>query len=140
MIVSGACSILKRRLWLCLLLAGLAAGLTASEKNRNWQTGKLLDIEMSRVFAGMQGSAEDYSHTATYRVYETLTIEGDSHIYVARRGLRWRWSKSLDLAVNASVKFAVEKRKLFVIDEDGKEHELSITKRVLKPPTPPDAR
>jgi hypothetical protein len=33
------------------------------------------------------------------------------------------------------VKFAVEKRKLFVIDEDGKEHEMEIVKKVLKQPS-----
>jgi hypothetical protein len=30
------------------------------------------------------------------------------------------------------VKFAIEKRKLFVIDEDGKEHEMEIVKNVLR--------
>jgi hypothetical protein len=37
--------------------------------------------------------------------------------------------------VNGPVKFAVEKRKLFVIDEDGKEHEMEIVKKVLRQPT-----
>ena len=41
-----------------------------------------------------------------------------------------------NLTVNAPVKFAIEKRKLFVIDDDGKEHEMEIIKQVLKQPQP----
>jgi hypothetical protein len=48
--------------------------------------------------------------------------------------LRWKWSKPANLTVNGPVKFAVEKRKLFVIDEDGKEHEMEIVKKVLRQP------
>jgi hypothetical protein len=41
------------------------------------------------------------------------------------------------LTVNAPVKYAVEKRKLFVVDEDGKEHEMEIVKKVLRQPADP---
>lgn len=71
-----------------------------------------------------------------YRVYETFIIEGETYAYVAQERLRWKWSKPANLTVNGPVKYAVEKRKLYVIDEDGKEHEMEIIKRVLKqPPT-----
>src|SRR5713101_1789128 len=74
------------------------------------------------------------SQTAVYRVYETFLIEGETHAYLAQERLRWRWSKPANLTVNGPVKFAVEKRKLFVIDEDGKEHEMEIVKKVLRQP------
>jgi hypothetical protein len=51
--------------------------------------------------------------------------------------LRWKWSKPAILTVNGLVKFAVEKRKFFVIDDEGKEHEMEIVKQVLKPTSPP---
>ena len=71
-----------------------------------------------------------------YRVYETFIIEGETYAYVAQERLRWKWSKPANLTVNGPVKYAVEKRKLYVIDEDRKEHEMEIIKRVLKqPPT-----
>jgi hypothetical protein len=38
------------------------------------------------------------------------------------------------LTVNAPVKYAIEGRKLFLIDNEGKQHQLEITKRVLKTP------
>jgi hypothetical protein len=36
------------------------------------------------------------------------------------------------LTVNGPVKYAVEKQTLFVIDEDGKEHEMEIVKKTLR--------
>ena len=36
--------------------------------------------------------------------------------------------------MNGPVKYAVEKRKLFVMDEDGKEHEMEIVKKTLRLP------
>jgi hypothetical protein len=42
-------------------------------------------------------------------------------------------SKPVNLIINAPVRFAIEKRKLYVIDNDGKEHEAQIVKQILKP-------
>ena len=126
----------------------------SAEKPRAWQTGKVLDTERSRQFAGTVGSRNttgtaqstgnygtyqgqtNTSQTAVYHVYQTFAIEGDTRVYVAQERLRWKWSKPANLTVNAPVKFAVEKRKLFVIDDDGKEHRMDILKQVLKQPPP----
>ena len=69
-----------------------------------------------------------------YRVFETFLIEGDKYAYLAQERLRWRWSKAANLTINGPVKYAIEKRKLFVIDEDGKEHEMEIIKKTLRLP------
>lgn len=131
----------------CTAAALVAA---AAEKQRDWQTGKVLDSQRSRYFAGTIGSTNttgtaqangnygtyqgntNTSQTAVYRVYETFLIEGETHAYLAQERLRWRWSKPANLTVNGPVKFAIEKRKLFVVDEDGKEHEMEIVKKVLR--------
>ena len=136
----------------CAPLYHHCARTVAAEKQRDWQTGKVLDSQRSRYFAGTIGSANttgtaqangnygtyqgntNTSQTAVYRVYETFLIEGETHAYLAQERLRWRWSKPANLTVNGPVKFAVEKRKLFVIDEDGKEHEMEIVKKVLREP------
>lgn len=135
-----------------LLLIPLVS--SSAEKRRDWQTGTVLDSQRNRYFAGTVGNANttgtaqangNYgtyqgqtttSQTAVYRVYETFVIEGDTYAYVAQERLRWKWSKPANLTMNGSVKFAIEKRKLFVIDDDGKEHEMEIVKRILKPPAP----
>ena len=38
----------------------------------------------------------------------------------------------LAMTVNAPVRFALEKDKLYVVGEDGKEYELKLTKKILK--------
>ena len=134
---------------LLLALAHVAAG---AEKKRDWQMGKVFDSQRNRYFAGTVGDANttgtvqtsgDYgtyqgntssSQIAVYRVYQTFLIEGDTHAYLAQERLRWKWSKPANLTVNGPVKFAAENRKLFVIDEDGKEHEMEIVKKVLRQP------
>jgi hypothetical protein len=40
--------------------------------------------------------------------------------------------KRANLTVNGPVKFALEKQTLFVLDEDGKEHEMEIVKKTNK--------
>jgi hypothetical protein len=128
-----------------------AIGISA-EKPRNWQMGKVLDTERSRYFFGTVGTANttgsiqvydgsgtyqgntNTSQRALYKVYETFLIESDTHAYLAQERLRWKWSKPANLTVNGPVKFAVDRRKLFVIDDDGKEHEMEIVKQLLKEP------
>lgn len=135
-----------------VLLLTLTHVATGAEKKRDWQMGRVLDSQRNRYFAGTVGSANttgtaqtsgDYgtyqgntssSQMAVYRVYQTFLIEGETHAYLAQERLRWKWSKAANLSVNGPAKFAVEKRKLFVIDEDGKEHEMEIVKKVLRQP------
>ena len=125
----------------------------AAEKVRDWQAGKVLDSQRSRYFAGTVSDANTSgtartsgtygtyqsnttsSETAGYRVFETFLIESETHAYLAQERLRWKWSKPANLTVNGPVKFAIEKRKLIVIDDDGKEHEMEIVKRILRPPS-----
>ena len=139
------------RAFIFLLLTLLTASeVVAAEKPRDWQTGKVLDSQSQRYFAGTVGSGStngtvntdtgtyhdqsNNSSTAIYRVYETFLIEGDQYVYLAQEHLRWRWSKAANVTVNGPVKYAVEKRKLYVVDEDGKEHEMDIVKKTLRLP------
>lgn len=133
-----------------VLLLTLTHVVAGAEKKRDWQMGKVLDSERNRYFAGTVGNANTTgttsgdggtyqgntrsSQVAVYRVYQTFLIEGETHAYLAQERLRWKWSKPANLTVNGPVKFAVEQRKLFVIDEDGKEHEMEIVKKVLRQP------
>src|ERR1700694_2153486 len=92
-----------------------------AEKQRDWQTGKVLDTDQSRIYLG-----------TTYAPREIDVIEGDQYVYVVSRVLRWRWSKTANLTVNAPIQFAVERRSMYVLDDDGKEHKTRIAKRILK--------
>lgn len=118
----------------------------AKEKERQWQTGKVLDINRSSVYAGEVGSAHgssttsgdttygnaNGSSTAVYRVFEIYTIEAGDYIYVCQEHLRWKWSKPATLTVNGPVQFAVEKEHLYIKGENGSEHDTKIVKKVSK--------
>jgi hypothetical protein len=143
----------KQRLkFVCVLVLAISLAAFAKDKERDWQAGTLRDSSRSRYFAGTVGNANsngsvgdngsfngstNSSETAIYRVYQNYEIEGDQYVYLAQEHIRWRWSKAADVAVNEKIKFAVDKRKLYVLDDEGKEHEMEIVKRILKQPNPP---
>jgi len=123
-----------------------AAPSSAKEKERQWQTGKVLDTNRNSVYAGEIGSANgtsttsgnttygnaNGSSTAMYKVYETYMIEAGGYVYVCQERLKWKWSKPAQLTVNGPVQFAIEKDNLFIKSEDGSEHETKIIKKVAK--------
>ena len=124
------------------LLAFTLATTPTFAKDRAWQAGKLLDSDRNAYFVGTTGSGSTYDYgygtyssadsTAIYRIWQYFTIEGDTTVYLARERLRWKRSKPADVAVNGAVRYAVDKQKLVVLDDQGKEHEMEIIKRVLK--------
>jgi hypothetical protein len=141
------------RLVLAVVLTAVI--IIAAEKTRDWQTGRVLDTEHSRIYLGTTGggttngtvygsadgngnvsgtySGYSTSHQyARYAVEEVEVIDGGQYVYVVARVLRWRWSKTANLTVNAPVQFAVDKRMMYVLDDDGREHRTKIVKRILK--------
>lgn len=138
-----------RKLKVLLPFMLITCAFAMAAKPRDWQTGTVLDTNRSRYFAGTVGNANAYgnvnssgsyngsateSETAIYRVYQNFLIEGDQYVYLAQEHLKWRWSKPADLTVNGKVKYAVVKRKLYCIDDEGKEHEMDIVKKTLRLP------
>lgn len=115
----------------------------AQDKARDWQTGKVLDTDSSsyRVSLGSttQVSPDGYgganattTNNSATRRQEVIAIEGAEYIYVSERTMRARWTKSSSLTVNAEVKYAVEKDKIYIVDDNGREIKLTIKKRILK--------
>jgi len=138
----------------CLTVA-LTVASQAAEKARNWHTGKVIDSQSNRYIAGTVGNANttpgmgepggpfatfpkttNSSQRAVYRVNVTFTIEAEQYVYEAQERVR-KSSRAANLTVNGPVKYAIEKRKLFVIDEDGKEHEMELVKKILREPAGP---
>lgn len=131
----------------CSLLVLSVITAQGKERQRAWQTGKVLDSDRASKYVGNTASGEksgkvtedgiyhetsNSDSTAVYRVYQTYVIELGDRVYVATERLRWRWSKPADVTVNAPVKVAIEKNKLYLLGEDGKEHEAEIVKKALK--------
>ena len=130
-----------------LLLSSVAL---PKDKDRQWQTGKVLDANRDRTYVGSinnaSGSATTTgnttagqvsgSTTAVYRVYETYEIEAGDYVYVCQEHIRWKWSKPAMLTVNGPVQFAIEKDRLYIKSEDGSEHETRLIKKILKTQQP----
>jgi hypothetical protein len=144
-------------LWVSVICAGSGA-----EKVHDWQTGTVLDTERNRYFVGVSRSSSTnrnvsatgtsttngettnsdvngtYSgHTtgsdrAEYAVFENYVIDSGTVVYLVELRLHFRWSKGAHLTVNGPVKFYLDKRRMHILDDDGKDHEASIVKQTLK--------
>ena len=90
-------------------------------------------------YSGTSSTNSSASDVPLYKVYENLVIEGDDMVYVTRERIRWRWSKGAHVTVNGEVKYYVDKRKLHVLDDDGKEHVVEIAEQIRKDKPAPDA-
>lgn len=135
----------SKKLLACLAL--LAASTTVwAAAARNWQSGTLIETEQSKVREGStkhsntegtvkdRGNKTDYSENKTttttddLETYQTYTIKGAEKTYLAREHLLFPWSKPANATVGGTVKFAVDKSKLYLLDDDGKEHKTTVMK------------
>lgn len=134
------------------LCGALAVVLCASgwASSRNWQKGTLVESEQSKVQEGTtkhttrdgnvkdNGSKTKYSGDSTtttnanYETYQTYTIDAGQKTYVAREHLLFPWSKPAAATVGESLQFAVDKGKIYLMGEDGKEHKATLVKESLK--------
>lgn len=106
--------------------------------NRNWQTGKVLDSQRSQELAGTVDDKpiifkrwRNASQKAVYQTRQTFVIEGETLTYTVLE-LVGRGVKPANLTVNGNVRFAVEGLTLYFIDDDYREHETEIVKKVLR--------
>ena len=112
-----------------LLMAFLAVPEESGPKDR-WSTGTLIDTTAEkglRLWSSSSGMTVEKRNDATY--YE---IDAGEVIYVAKRTLTKRWDKQIKVTINAPVKFMVDGSSLFLLDEDGKQHKMSVEKKILK--------
>jgi hypothetical protein len=121
---------------------------SSSETNENgtWSgsanstsLGDSTNTRISGDYSGTRNTSTSGSSMPLYKVYDNLVIEGDDTVYITSERLRWRWSKGAHVAVNEAVKYYVDGRKLYVLDNDGKEHTAEIVKEIRKVPQAPSA-
>lgn len=133
----------RKLLALLIALACFSVFAYADKKERDWKTGKVLDTESQRftTYGGSttQGQIRDdgtYSGTTTRSSWNhkryVFAIEGDDYIYIVSHVLSFRWSKEVQVTVNGTVKYAVEKNNFYLLDENGREFKLKIDKKILK--------
>jgi hypothetical protein len=90
------------------------------------------NTDINGTYSGNTSTTSSGMSMPLYRVYENLIIEGDDMVFVTQERIRWRWSKGAQVTVNGEVKYYVDKRKLHVLDDMGKEHVVEIVKQIKK--------
>jgi hypothetical protein len=122
-----------------------------SLKDRAWQSGLLLSTVSNQYFVNVSYSSESDGATwsmtqgddgrftlvgqpkayATNSTYDNYVIQSQFCAYLVQR---WRPKASpmVRLPGTTPLKFAVDKSKLYVLDEDGKEYETKIVKLVQR--------
>lgn len=135
-----------RKSWACFCAVLVLALCAFAATSREWQSGTLAETEKIQVPTGSiktsntdgtfkdKGNKTKYSGTTTtttsddYDTYQVYTIHGANKTYIAREKLLFPWSKPANITVGESMKYVVDKNKLIILDDDGKEHKAGITK------------
>jgi hypothetical protein len=117
---------------------------------RDWQSGTLMEIEQEKVPSGTishsnadvtakdKGDKTQYSGNKTtttsqdYDTFQIYTIEGANRVYTAKEQLLFPWSKPANITVGEKVKYVVDKNRMYLLDDDGKEHKAKVTKVKMK--------
>lgn len=118
----------------------LALGAT---KDRDWQQATLLSVDKHRFTTQSdttttQGQVSGNSYSGTSQQYSwnheriTYVVDSGQFVYVASHVLSFRWSKPAKVTVNGPVWIAISKGKLYLRDEDEREHKLEIEQKILK--------
>jgi hypothetical protein len=123
-------------------------------KDRPWQSGQLLSTASNRFFANIAYTTETDPSTWTFAlgsdgkftafihaaasgnspyIYDNYVIESEFCGYLVER-MRPRTVPPARFPGTKPLKFAIEKTKIWIIDEEGKEYEAKIVKQIQKDP------
>lgn len=90
------------------------------------------------VTAKDKGDKTQYSGSGTttttqdYDTFQIYTVQGHGKIYTAREQLLFPWSKPANVTVGENVKYVIDKNRMYLLDDDGKEHKAKVTKVKMK--------
>jgi hypothetical protein len=105
---------------------------TAKSHERHWQSGTLVDVRTetgSRLVGRMSAGAGTLSTRRNDATF--YTVETPEYTYLAKRTMTRRNDKPLLVTVNTAVKFALEGVTVYLLDESGREHKLTLEKKTL---------
>jgi hypothetical protein len=134
---------MKQVLLLALILTSVI--LLASDKQREWRTGKLLTADKQhwvshsgssttgQIDANGNLHANTSESTWGHNTY-SVAIDDGEYIYICERTLSLRWQHDPRFTENADVKWALEKDTVYVIDDTGREFKMKLQKRRKKTP------
>ena len=105
-------------------------------KDRAWITGTLInsDTERDSRDIGVPPTIITGPKAITLRNDVTYyTIDDGEYFWVVSRRLTKKDDKPLKLAIDSPVKFAIEKKTCYLLDDQGEEHKLTVERKRLKP-------
>lgn len=113
-----------------LLVCGVAGAQQRIDPNRNWQDGFWRDTDRLSTYAGSvsNGSSDGNDAIPDTSYSQIYVIDAKDKWYLASLRLKRKSSKPVPMTINAPVRFALVKDKIYVIGEDRKEYELAIVK------------
>lgn len=117
---------MNRLIALTLVCVSLATAYPVSGqgKERQWQTGTLLDIRRDRTDPGNSGST-------TTAVYHTIyVIDAGDHIYECQARTRFKLPASATL--DGPIQFAIDRDRIYIKSKDGSERETTIIQDLQK--------
>lgn len=103
---------------LALILLLLLGGI----KEKDWQTGKLVELRDEPIIATSR--ARKYLYTVRAADYDYVASYQPTGFF--------RRTNEIQLTVNTSVKFALDKDSLYLIDEKNHEFKLRLEKKILR--------
>ena len=132
--------------WLVAFSIAIAV-VPVNAKSRNWETGTLLRSTTRTITTANvtteQGNVPGVINGGSYNSqkeseavvtgWQEYIIQGGEYRYLVKQPLQWRWSKPAVLTLRGPVKFAVEGRSFFVVDETGKEYKMELLQRGAVP-------
>jgi hypothetical protein len=130
------------------LIALAAALVLAARKDRDWQTGTLLNTADNIYFGRSYSRAVDTTMSfgdpragselrvgtglaGDNFVLDQYVVESETYVYLVQI-MRLKSNKPYPLSANMPVKFAVEKKKLWLLDAGGAEYQATIAKTKSK--------
>ena len=121
---------MRRLLFALLFLVVCSTPLLA--KDRAWITGTLVnaDTERDSRTVGIPPTIVTGPKIATLRNDVTYyTIDDGKYLWVVSRRMTKKDDKPLNLTIDAPVKFAIEKKTCYLLDEQGEEHKLTVERK-----------
>ena len=123
-----------RRLLCCVVFLFICAP-SFPAKDRAWTTGTLVNAQTERDSrdVGVPPTIVTGPRTITLRNDVTYyTIDDGKYLWVVTRRMTKKDDKPLNLTINSAVKFAIEKKTCYLLDEQGEEHKLTVERKRAK--------
>jgi len=125
--------IMRRLLYRALVFVVFSAVSVA--KDRAWRTGTLVDSQTQRDTrtVGIPPTIITGPKVATLRNDITYyTIDDGKYRWVVSRRMTKEDDKPLNVTIDAPVKFAIENKHCYLLDDEGEEHKLTLERKTLK--------